>query len=181
MSNLVKRQSRQLKKRRPFGLFLVIVAWSLIMGWLFASATSVYSAAPTSEIGTVDVVSAQYKLGQELYIENCAKCHIAIPPQALPTQTWKNLLEDSQHYGVQLKPLVDPSRILVWRYLANFSRSQLKDEETPYRLDKSRFFKALHPKIDLPRPIQISSCVSCHPSAEEFNFRRLSAKWENSN
>ncbi|MBD2487478.1 cytochrome C [Aulosira sp. FACHB-615] len=181
MLNLVKRQSRQRKKRRPFGLFLVIVAWSLVMGWLFASANSVYSATPTSEIGTVDVVPAVYGLGQELYIENCGKCHIAIPPEVLPTQTWKNLLEDSQHYGVQLQPLVDPPRILVWRYLANFSRSQRNDEETPYRLNKSRLFKALHPKVDLPRPLQLSSCVSCHPSAEVFNFRRLSAEWENSN
>ncbi|MBU7584055.1 MAG: cytochrome C [Nostoc sp. TH1S01] len=181
MSNLVKRQSRQLKKRRPFGLVLVILAWSLVMGWLFASATSVYSATPTSEIGTVDVIPAQYDLGQELYIENCSKCHIALPPQVLPIQTWKNLLEDSQHYGVQLQPLVDPPRILVWRYLSTFSRTQLKDEETPYRVNKSRFFKALHPKVDLPRPVQISGCVSCHPGAEQYNFRRLASEWENSN
>ncbi len=42
-------------------------------------------------------------------------CHIAIPPTVLPTQTWRNLLEDPQHYGATLKPLVDPPRILVWR------------------------------------------------------------------
>ncbi|BBD62070.1 hypothetical protein NIES2109_49080 [Nostoc sp. HK-01] len=179
MSNLVKRKTRQLK-RQSLGLVLVIVAWSLVMGWLFTSATSVYSATPTSEVKTVDVIPAQYELGQELYIENCAKCHIPIPPQVLPTQTWKNLLEDSQHYGVQLQPLVDPARILVWRYLSTFSRTQLKDEETPYRVNKSRFFKALHPKVDLPRPVQISGCVSCHPGAEQYNFRRLSPEWENS-
>jgi len=173
MSNLVKRKSRQLK-RKSFGLVLVIVAWSLVMGWLFTSATSVYSATPNTEVGTVDVIPAQYELGQELYIENCAKCHIALPPQVLPTQTWKNLLEDSQHYGVQLKPLVDPPRILVWRYLVTFSRTHRQDEETPYRVNKSRFFKALHPKVDLPRPVQIGSCVSCHPGAGEYNFRRLS-------
>ncbi|MBE9210702.1 cytochrome C [Nostoc sp. LEGE 06077] len=181
MSNLVKRQSRQLKQRRPFGLVLIILAWSLVMGWLFTSATSVYSATPTAEVGTVDVIPAQYQLGQELYIENCAKCHIPLPPQVLPTQTWKNLLEDTQHYGVRLQPLVDPARILVWRYLVNFSRTQRQDEETPYRVDKSRLFKALHPKVDLPRPVQINSCVSCHPGAEQYNFRRLSPEAENTN
>ncbi|BAY19277.1 hypothetical protein NIES21_51370 [Anabaenopsis circularis NIES-21] len=179
MSNLVKSKTRQLK-RQSLGLVLVIVAWSLVMGWLFTSATSVYSATPNAEVKTVDVIPAQYELGQELYIENCAKCHIPIPPQVLPTQTWKNLLEDSQHYGVQLQPLVDPARILVWRYLSTFSRTQLKDEETPYRVNKSRFFKALHPKVDLPRPVQINSCVSCHPGAEQYNFRLLSPEWENS-
>ncbi|MBH8556175.1 diheme cytochrome c [Nostocaceae cyanobacterium CENA357] len=177
MSNLVKRKSRQLKCR-PLGLFLVILAWSLTMGWLLESTTNVYSATPASEVGTVDVVPAQYQLGQELYLENCSTCHIALPPAVLPTQTWKNILEDSQHYGAQLKPLIDPPRILVWRYLSTFSRTQLKDEATPYRVNNSRYFKALHPQVDLPRPVQISSCVSCHPSANDYNFRRLSQEWE---
>ena len=175
MSNLVKRKSRQLK-RQPFGFMLIIVAWSLVMGWLFATATSVHSATPTAEVGTVDVVPSQYQLGQELYIENCSTCHIPIPPSVLPTQTWKNLLEDSQHYGVQLQPLIDPPRILVWRYLSTFSRTHLKDEETPYRVNKSRFFNALHPKVELQRPVQLGSCVRCHPGAGEFNFRRLASE-----
>ncbi|MFN6579522.1 MAG: cytochrome C [Aulosira sp. ZfuVER01] len=193
MSNLVKRRSRpkgdskalrrnagRLFKRQPFGLMLIILVWSLAMGWLLALASNVQGATPNSEIGTVDVVPAQYKLGQELYLENCATCHVALPPAVLPTQTWKNLLEDSQHYGVQLQPLVDPPRILVWKYLQTFSRSQRKDEETAYRVNNSRYFKALHPKVKLPRPVQISSCVSCHPSAGEYNFRRLSPEMENS-
>jgi hypothetical protein len=181
MSNLVKRKSRDRQfKGQPFGLLLIILVWSLSMGWLLALASNAQGATPNSEVGTVDVVPAQYKLGQELYLENCSSCHIALPPAVLPTQTWKNLLEDSQHYGVQLQPLVDPPRILVWKYLQTFSRSQRKDEETPYRVNNSRYFKALHPKVNLPRPMQISSCVSCHPSASDYNFRRLSSELENS-
>ncbi|QMS89834.1 cytochrome C [Nostoc edaphicum CCNP1411] len=197
MSIFVKRKSRDREKHEPdsdrqalqqsaerefkrqfFGLLLVIVMWSLAMGWLLALATNAQSVTPTAEIGTVDVVPAQYQLGQELYLENCATCHIGIPPAVLPTQTWKNLLQDSQHYGAQLKPLVDPPRILVWKYLSTFSRVQLDDEETPYRLNNSRYFKALHPGVQLPRPVQIGSCVSCHPSASDYNFRRLTAEWQ---
>ncbi|MBD2356280.1 cytochrome C [Tolypothrix sp. FACHB-123] len=173
------RQSNKLK-RQPLGLLLVVLAWSLAMGWLLSLASNVQGATPNTEIGTVDVVPAQYKLGQELYIENCATCHIALPPAVLPSQTWKNLLEDSQHYGAQLQPLIDPPRILVWRYLQFFSRAQRKDEETPYRVKDSRYFKALHPKVKLPQPVQINSCVSCHPSATDYNFRRLSPEMENS-
>ncbi|QSJ17403.1 cytochrome C [Nostoc sp. UHCC 0702] len=179
MSNFVKRKFRDRQfKRRPLGLILVILVWSLAMGWLLALATSAHSATPNAEIGTVDVVPAQYQLGQELYLENCSTCHIGLPPGVLPSETWKNLLEDSQHYGTQLKPLINPPRILVWRYLSTFSRTQPPNEETPYRVNNSRYFKALHPKVDLPRPTQISSCVSCHPSASEYNFRRLSPEWE---
>jgi Dihaem cytochrome c len=178
MSNLVKRKSRGKLKRSPVGLLLIILGWSLAMGWLLAMATNVQGATPSAEVGTVDVIPAQHKLGQQLYLENCASCHIALPPGVLPTQTWKNLLEDSQHYGAQLKPLVDPPRILVWRYLQTFSRVQLQDESTPYRVNDSRYFKALHPGVKLPRPVQIGSCVSCHPSASDYNFRRLSPEWE---
>jgi hypothetical protein len=179
MSNIVKRQSRNRKlKQKPIGLLLVILAWSLAMGWLLALASHASSA--TSQVGTIDVVPAQYQLGQEVYIENCSTCHIALPPAVLPTQTWKNLLEDTQHYGIQLKPLIDPPRILVWRYITAFSRVQLQDEQTPYRVNSSRYFKALHPKVKLPKPVEIGSCVTCHPSAADFNFRRLTPEWENS-
>ncbi|MBD2209854.1 cytochrome C [Nostoc linckia FACHB-104] len=182
MSNLVKRKVRDRGqfKRRPLGLLLVVLAWSLAMGWLLALASNVQGATPTSQVGTVDVVPQQYKLGQELYVENCSTCHIPIPPEVLPSQTWKSLLEDSQHYGAQLQPLIDPPRILVWRYLQTFSRPQRKDEETPYRVNNSRYFKALHPKVKLQRPVQINSCVSCHSSAADFNFRQLSPEMENS-
>ncbi|ARV60409.1 cytochrome C [Nostocales cyanobacterium HT-58-2] len=181
MSNLVKSRSRNRKlKRKPMGLLLVILVWSLVMGWLLALATHAQGTTPPSNVGTVDVVPAQYQLGQELYIENCSTCHIALPPSVLPTQTWKNLLEDTQHYGAQLKPLVDPPRVLVWKYLATFSRLQLEDEQTPYRVNSSRYFKALHPRVKLPNPVQIGSCVTCHPSAADFNFRRLTPEWENS-
>ncbi|MEA5593053.1 cytochrome C [Rivularia sp. UHCC 0363] len=172
MSNYIKRRDRKKLKKNPAGILLVIVIWSLAMGWLLALATNVHAAVPASEIGTVDVIPAQYEMGQKLYLENCSSCHIAVPPSVLPTQTWKNLLQDEQHYGARLKPLVDPTRMLVWRYLSTFSRPHKQEETTPYRVNKSRFFNALHPQVELQRPVQLGSCVSCHPSAIEYNFRQ---------
>ena len=150
------------------------------MGWGLAMVTNAQpNTQNTSDsIGTVDIVGDRYQLGQELYLENCASCHIALPPAVLPTQTWKQLLQDSEHYGVQLPPLIDPPRLLVWNYLKTFSRSITKAEQVPYRVDESRYFKALHPKVKLPRPVQIGSCVSCHSSATAFNFRSLTPEWE---
>lgn len=153
------------------------------MGWGLALATNAQPIAQTSgskTIGTVDPVPRRYQLGQELYLENCSSCHIAVPPAVLPTQTWRPLLQDSQHYGVNLPLLVDPPRLLVWKYLLNFSRPTFKEEETPYRLNESRYFKALHPKVKLSRPVQLSSCALCHPSAANYNFRSLTPKWESS-
>lgn len=175
MSN-IKRRNRPKLKKNPVGILLVILIWSLAMGWLLALATNAHGAVPKSEIGTVDVVPAKHQLGQKLYLENCSGCHIAIPPSVLPTQTWKNLLQDPQHYGATLKPLVDPPRILVWRYLSTFSRLHKEEERTPYRINKSRFFNALHPQVELQRPVQVGSCVTCHPGATEYNFRQYQVK-----
>ncbi|MDJ0693355.1 cytochrome C [Mastigocoleus sp. MO_188.B34] len=176
---MLKRRYRRKVRHKSIGMFVIVLVWSLGMGWLLAFANNAYSAVPSTEIGTVDVVPAKHKIGQELYLENCSSCHIALPPAVLPSQTWRNLLEDSQHYGATLKPLVDPGRILVWRYISTFSRPHKKDERTPYRVNSSRYFNALHPQVKLPRPVKLGSCVACHPGASDYNFRRLSSEWDN--
>lgn len=185
---------RQKWRRSPLVLFLLLLVWSVCLGWGLAQATEVAkqdglrSLAGIAQVsqpsqpassGTVDVIPERHQLGQEFYLENCATCHLAIPPAVMPSETWRQLLQDSQHYGQQLRPLVDPGRLLVWNYLSTFSRPELDKEEIPYRISESRYFKALHPKVKLPRPLSISSCVSCHPGAEKYNFRSLTPEWQN--
>lgn len=191
---------RQHKSKIPL-LLLLLFVWSIILGWGLASAMSVphttYISEPASSelienvlaqnsnvtknsIGTVDPVSSRYQLGQELYLENCSSCHMALPPEVFPSETWRQLLQDGEHYGTQVPKIIGPTLLLMWDYLRTYSRSPIEKEQLPYRLSESRYFKALHPRVDLPRTIKIDSCVSCHPSAAGFNFRSLSAQWENS-
>ena len=189
MSNLAQQKPRRIRRRSPVILIGILLVWSLILGWGLAQAVEtphssraeiVEAKIVEAEIGTVDVVSGNFKLAQQTYLENCATCHIGIPPAAFPTQTWRDLLQDSQHYGATLTPLADPNRSLVWSYLKTFSRQAVEDEQTPYRLGESKPFKILHPKVKLSRPIALSSCVTCHPGTNQYNFRKLSAAWENS-
>jgi Dihaem cytochrome c len=172
--------------RGLYSTLLLLIVVCCIGGWVAAHAA--YSRTPArlaqvsaiEEIGTVDRIPPRYELGQQLYLENCATCHIGLPPQVLPTETWRRLLQDSQHYGQTLKLLVDPQRLLVWNYLQTFSRPQAKEEEVPYRMSNSRYFKALHPRVKLSQPANISSCVTCHPGVSQYNFRKLTAEWEKS-
>ena len=131
--------------------------------------------------GAIDVedVPDRYQTGQALYLENCATCHVGIPPALMPTETWRQLLQDSQHYGVQLQPLTSINLRIAWEYLRTYSRPQLAEEEVPYRLYQSRYFKALHPKVELATRVTLTSCVSCHPGAGKYDFRSLSAEWQN--
>jgi hypothetical protein len=160
-----------MRRRSPLTLFLLLLLWSAMLGWGLAQAAS--------SSGTVDPVAERYQLGQEFYLENCATCHVGLPPAVMPTQTWAALLQDTQHYGVQITPLVQPSLQIVWNYVSTYSRPILQNERTPYRLQQSRYFKALHPKVEFTEPPTVNSCAACHPAAAQFNFRSLTPEWEN--
>ena len=183
--NPPKRRSRSWRGLYSSLLVLIIVCCTG-GGWVAAQTAADHTPARLAQVsaiednGTVDRIPDRYQLGQQLYLENCATCHIGLPPQVLPTETWRRLLQDPQHYGQTIKLLVDPSRLLVWNYLQTFSRRQAKDEELPYRAANSRYFKALHPKVKMSQVANISSCVTCHPGASQYNFRKLTAEWENS-
>jgi hypothetical protein len=175
-------------RRSPFILVLLILLWSACLGWGFATASDLPTRstpaqraelqALNSEIGTVDVVPSQHQFGKELYLENCATCHIGVPPEVLPTQTWRQLIQDPQHYGQIITPLVDPTRLLVWNYLRTFSRPTTVEESTPYRVADSRYFKALHPKLRFPQKVTLNSCATCHPGVSQYDFRSLKPEWQ---
>ncbi len=165
------------RKRASRRLLLILLLWSAMLGWGFAHMHTALSQSTAADIGGVDPVPARYQLGQQLYLESCATCHVAVPPAAFPRETWRQLIQDPQHYGAQIEPPVDPPRLLIWEYLQFFSRELREDETVPYRLNNSRYFNILHPKVELPRPTRLTSCASCHPGAEQFDFRSLSAEW----
>lgn len=176
------RQSRSLAV-----LFLLLLVWSICLGWglsLIGGATvkpAIVAQSTPAESGTVEELPARYKLGRELYVENCASCHVALPPEVLPSETWRRLLlEPEQHYGQQLKPFIGPTLLVMWEYLKTYSRPQAQKEQLPYRVSESRFFKALHPRVKFTEKVSLGSCVSCHPGAAQSNYRTLTPEWENS-
>ena len=135
--------------------------------------------APTSQqVGTVDIIPQQLQLSQEIYLKTCASCHLAIPPQVLPTETWQILIQDSNHYGATLQLPKQPELNYLWTYLQTFSRPLNQNEDTPYRVAKSRYFKLLHPRVKFSEPVTLQSCGTCHPAAAQFNFRSLTANWQ---
>ncbi len=129
--------------------------------------------------GTVDAVPANLQLAQETYLARCATCHIAIPPGVLPDQSWKEILQDSNHYGVAWEPLRNPDLALTWKYLQFNSRGLNPEEQVPYRIARSRYFKILHPRVKFTEPVALGTCASCHVGAAKFDYRTLSPQWKN--
>lgn len=112
------------------------------------------------------------EVGQEIYLKNCSSCHIPIAGEVLPTETWRALLSNpQQHYGESLPKMVGLTQYLMWQYLSTHSRSLLKDEPLPMYIANSRYFKALHPQVELPKPANIQTCASCHPNANKLDYR----------
>jgi len=202
-----RRVSRDRSRRFALGLIAVMVAVSLLLGWGMSSLSQAASVAqpetvqparlisqateapgdrqpgqPEGNSGdnfprTVDYVPQRYQTGQRLYLANCATCHIGVPPETLPSEAWRNIIQDASHYGTEIRPPLDPSRGLVWSYLRAFSRQKSESEErVPYRLGRSRYFKALHPDVAFPEGVSLEGCATCHRAAQQFSFR----PWEDS-
>ncbi|MGB7085415.1 MAG: diheme cytochrome C [Phormidesmis sp.] len=143
-------------------------AASLLLGIGLAHATST---AATSDYGMVDPIDEPHAVGYHIYIEQCATCHVALPPAVLPTQTWQTLITDSAHYGLVLPNIAPFEQQLMLNYLQVYSRSLQGDDPIPYRLQDSTYFGALHPNVALPQPLDLSSCAGCHIGATEQNYR----------
>lgn len=162
--------SHRSSRRRFWRSLLILIALCLSLGGGVALAQS----PPSNPIGTVDPIAPKYQRGQELYLKNCASCHIGLPPAVLPSQTWADLIQDPEHYGAQLPKIAAFELRQMDQYLTTYSRPLREDETTPYRVGAARAFRALHPQVELPKPLTIASCASCHPKADVFNFRELS-------
>jgi hypothetical protein len=168
----IRRAPRDRSRRFALGFLVLITLVSLLLGWGLASLGQAAPSPAADQPRTVDYVPPQYQLGQRLYLQNCATCHIGVPPETLPSEAWRNLIQDSSHYGKTIPLLQEPSRGLIWTYLRTFSRlKSSQEEQVPYRLARSRYFKALHPDVALPQPLGLESCASCHSAAQQFSFR----------
>lgn len=141
-------------------LLLIVILWTLPTQILLAN--TIYQAQAGSN---------QQNISQEIYLRNCSSCHIPLPAQILPTESWQQILNSSQnHYGVALPTSVKVSANFIWIYLKNYSRPSVIGETLPKYVSNSRYFKALHPNVSLPKPANHNSCQSCHPFAQKLDY-----------
>jgi mono/diheme cytochrome c family protein len=175
------------QSRRWLVLLALTLTWSAIGGGLLARLAAAPVPAPPAAAATVatpyvttDAVADRYQLGQQLYFENCATCHIGLPPAVMPTETWRDILRDRSHYGATLPQLPDATRKVMGQYLQIFSRSKSpQEEQIPYRLAQSLYFKALHPGVSFTKSgvkPGLNSCEVCHPASRQFNFRQIKSE-----
>ena len=125
--------------------------------------------AANSPYGMVDPIDARYEAGYSVYVEQCATCHVALPAAVLPIESWQTIVLDPAHYGASLE-LTQFDQQLILNYLQTYSRRNTSRDTEPYRLRDSNYFQALHPKVELPTPLNLRSCASCHINANEQDY-----------
>ncbi|XTZ20453.1 MAG: cytochrome, partial [cyanobacterium endosymbiont of Rhopalodia fuxianensis] len=134
-----------------FIIILAVSFWSISIGWGITSILHTFTGnAPIAIAASPnDSVSARYQLGEEFYLKTCSGCHIALPPEVLPSESWKELLENpNKHYGTAVPNLIRLGQLLIWDYLQKSSRTlPAKDEPIPFYVERSRYFKILHPRV----------------------------------
>ncbi len=166
----------------PLMVLLVIAVWSIGIGWGITHTLEAFaeSAPPAIAASPNDGLSARFEAGKDLYVETCSGCHIALPPEVLPTEAWQKLLEKpNDHYGTSVPNLIRLSQLLIWDYLRTFSRTlPAKDEPIPFYVELSRYFKILHPRVEFTESVTHKSCIVCHPGVKNFDFRTLTPQWD---
>ena len=126
----------------------------------------------------VDPVPTRYQPGLDAYLENCASCHIAIPPEVLPTESWREILRrPDNHFGTVIPNFNRLTQLLIWDYVSTFSRVLPPDTPVPLYAEKSRYFRALHPRVPIPADMTAKTCIVCHPNVAQFDFRTLTPEW----
>lgn len=166
-----------------WGLALALTpSGAALSGPLLAENAPIASPPPkASEIkGTlmVDPVPTRYQPGLDAYLESCASCHIAIPPEVLPTESWQQILRHpDKHFGTVIPNFNRLTQLLIWDYISTFSRVLPPDSPVPLYAEKSRYFRALHPRVPIPSDMTAKTCIVCHPNAAQFDFRTLTPEW----
>lgn len=140
--------------RHRYWIWISVILVSLWGGWIVAAQEKL----------------SQSQLEQAAYAQSCGICHIALPAEVLPSESWRVLLQDPNHYGQQISNPTGASLQLAWSYLRGNSRRLIEKEQVPYRLAESRFFKALHPGVDFSLPVRATTCIDCHLGAQSGEF-----------
>lgn len=183
---------------------LLVVMLSLLLGLglavvLNGHPIAIAANATLSQPKAIDAVTEKTQRSQQIYLQSCATCHVPIPPELLPTQSWAEILENpEQHFGANLRlpdrrrnafPVTNVDIRLMWDYVQGASRSYPENDVLPSRVRDSRFFRALHPKVGelctqeeypCPKRVTIQTCVTCHTAAQRFDYAQLTPEWDES-
>jgi hypothetical protein len=111
------------------------------------------------------------------YQQECAACHIAYPPGALPAESWQRLLRNlPNHFGSDASLDAASVKELSSWLTANAGTWKRVDAAPPQdRITRSDWFIRKHRELApttwrLPAVKSPSNCAACHQQADRGDF-----------
>jgi mono/diheme cytochrome c family protein len=111
------------------------------------------------------------------YKQECAACHTAFPPGALPAQSWQRLMSNlPQHFGTDAS--LDPATVKAlsgWLTANAGTWKRVREVPPEDRITRSAWFVRKHHEI-APATWQrasiksASNCMACHTRADQGDF-----------
>jgi mono/diheme cytochrome c family protein len=113
----------------------------------------------------------------DVYLKECAACHVAYAPGALPAASWRSIVAGlERHYGTDAS-LDDASAARIDEWLQRNAGTWKRVREAPPqdRITRSGWFERKHRKVEAAawRHESVKSaanCGACHVGAERGHF-----------
>lgn len=100
------------------------------------------------------------------YRTECGSCHVAYPPQLLPAESWRKLMERlDRHFGSDASLDARTSGEIGRFLAANAGRRDPPPGAEP-RITETRWFRKEHAG-EIPAGRNPADCLACHKGAEE--------------
>lgn len=112
-----------------------------------------------------------------LYMQECASCHIAYPPQVMTAPGWTRVMNQlDRHFGTDAS-LDAKTRDAIAAYLAE--RASPRDKHAPTestgRITQTAWFVREHRKAP-PATTSFADCVACHTRADQADYSERNLK-----
>lgn len=111
------------------------------------------------------------------YTQECAACHLAYPPGALPAASWQHLLQNlPRHFGSDAS--VEPAtlrQLSAWLHANAGTWKRVAEAPPEDRITRSAWFLRKHDEVAAatwkqPAVKSPANCAACHPQADQGDF-----------
>jgi hypothetical protein len=111
------------------------------------------------------------------YAQECAACHLAYPPGALPAASWQNLLRNlPRHFGTDASvDAATSAQLSAWLQANAGTWKRVATAPPQDRITQSAWFLRKHDEVapatwKRPAVKSPANCAACHPQAERGDF-----------
>lgn len=111
------------------------------------------------------------------YQQECAACHLAFPPGALPAASWQHLMQNlPRHYGTDASlDAASVKEISAWLSANAGTWKRVGTAPPEDRITRSDWFVRKHREVagatwTLPAVKSRANCAACHRGAEQGDF-----------